>query len=356
MVHEKDRLMPLSERKNTRILITGISGFLASHIAQQLLERGYTIRGTVRRITAAPQITDRLCRPSSDDHSRLEFRQADLCHDDGWAEAIDGCDYVLHTASPFPAGLPNHESDLILPARDGTLRMLQAALKAKVKRVVLTSSIAATNHGTGTPPFTEADWTDPYAARATPYYKAKTLAEQAAWAYADANGLDLTVINPGMIFGPLQSPNFGTSVGLLLQLMNGKFSRLPRFGFPVIDIRDVADAHIKAMVNPAASGQRFIVAGQFLWLKDISHILAKAFPDYAHRLPTQEIPSWLVRVMATVSPMSRMIVHELGRDLSVDTSKARRVLDWTARSETEAICACVQSLIDLNLINAPAKA
>lgn len=348
--------MPLSEHKNSKILITGISGFLASHIARQLLERGYTIRGTVRRMTSATQITDRLCRQSPDDRSRLEFRQADLSNDNGWAEAIDGCDYVLHTASPFPAGVPNHENDLILPARDGTLRVLQAAHKTKVKRVVLTSSIAATNHGNSTPPFTEADWTDPYGARATPYYKAKTLAEQAAWAYADTNGLDLTVINPGMIFGPVQSPNFGTSVGLLLQLMNGKFSRLPRFGFPVVDVRDVAEAHIRAMVNPAASDQRFIVAGQFLWLKDISYILAKAFPDYAHRLPTKEIPNWLVRVMATVSPMSRMIVHELGRDLSVDTSKARRVLDWKSRSESETICACVQSLLDLNLINAPAKA
>lgn len=347
--------MSLSDHKNTRILITGISGFLASHIAQQLLERGYTIRGTVRRITSATQITNRLCRQSLDHPSQLEFRETDLCNDDGWAEAIDGCDYVFHTASPFPAGLPNHEDDLILPARDGTLRVLQAAHQAKVKRVVLTSSIAATNHGNGTPPFTEADWTDPYGARATPYYKAKTLAEQAAWSYANASGLDLAVINPGMIFGPLASPNFGTSVGLLLQLMNGKFSRLPRFGFPVVDVRDVADAHIRAMINPAASGQRFIVAGKFLWLKDISHILSKAFPDYAYRLPTQEIPNWVVRVMATVSPMSRMIVHELGRDLSVDTSKAKCVLDWKARSESECICSCVQSLIDLNLINAASK-
>lgn len=348
--------MTFSERKDTTILITGIGGFLAGYIAQQLLDQGYKIRGTVRHISSAAQITDRLCRQSIGARPSIEFRQLDLCNDEGWSDAIDGCNYVLHTASPFPAGLPKHENDLILPARDGTLRVLQAAHKAKVKRVVLTSSIAATNHGNGTPPFTETDWTDPYGARATPYYKAKTLAEQAAWSYANASGLDLAVINPGMIFGPLASPNFGTSVGLLLQLMNGKFSRLPRFGFPVVDVRSVADAHIRAMTNPAASGQRFIVAGQFLWLKDISNILTKAFPDYAYRLPTQEIPSWLVRVMATVSPMSRLIVHELGRDLSVDTSKAKRVLNWKASSESECICSCVQSLIDLNLINAAGKA
>ncbi|WP_378940902.1 SDR family oxidoreductase [Mesorhizobium sp. ANAO-SY3R2] len=344
-----------AERKITTILVTGIGGFLAGHIAQQLLEQGHAVRGTVRRIDTAPQIAARLCRQLSGDKSRLEFAKADLCQDDGWAQAVEGCDYVIHTASPFPAGLPTHEDDLVVPARDGALRVLRTAHEARVRRVVMTSSIAATNHGSGTPPFTEADWTDPHSPRATPYYKAKTLAERAAWEFARSNALELAVINPGMIFGPLSGANFGTSIGLLLQLMNGKFRRLPRFGFPVVDVRDVADAHIKAITHPAASGQRFLVAGKFLWLKDISEILARDFPEYASRLPTKEMPDWLVRVMATISPMSRMIVHELGRDLSVDSSKARRLLGWSSRDEAECIRAGVQSLIDLKLIKPTSK-
>jgi nucleoside-diphosphate-sugar epimerase len=348
--------MMMAERKNTTVLVTGIGGFLAGHIGRQLLEQGYAIRGTVRRMDSASQIAARVCRSASADGSRLEFVRADLCQDDGWAQAAAGCDYVVHTASPFPAGLPEHEDDLVLPARDGALRVLRAAREARVKRVVMTSSIAATNHGGGTAPFSEADWTDPDGPRATPYYKAKTLAERAAWDFAGSNGLELAVINPGMIFGPLSGANFGTSIGLLLQLMNGKFTRLPRFGFPVVDVRDVADAHIKAMIHPAASGQRFLAAGKFLWLKDVSAILARAFPEYTSRLPTKEIPNWQVRVMALVSPMSRMIVHELGRDLSVDSSKARRVLGWRSRDEAECICAGVQSLINLKLIAPMGKA
>ncbi|WP_167561135.1 aldehyde reductase [Bradyrhizobium sp. AS23.2] len=345
----------MTERKSTTVLVTGIGGFVAGHIAQQLLDQGYAIRGTVRRMDSASRIAARVCRQAPADEARIEFVKADLCQDAGWAQAAAGCDYVIHTASPFPAGLPDHEDDLVVPARDGALRVLRAARDARVKRVVMTSSIAATNHGSGTAPFTETDWTDPDGPRATPYYKAKTLAERAAWDFASSCALDLAVINPGMIFGPLSGANFGTSIGLLLQLMNGKFTRLPRFGFPVVDVRDVADAHIKAMTHPAASGQRFLVAGKFLWLKDVSDILARAFPDYASRLPTGEIPDWLVRVMALISPMSRMIVHELGRDLSVDSSKARRLLAWRSRDEAECICAGVQSLINLKLIEPMGK-
>ncbi len=342
-----------AERNGTTVLVTGIGGFLAGHVARLLLDEGFAVRGTVRRMEATAQIAARLA-PA--DESRLQFVKADLCQDDGWAQAATGCDYVIHTASPFPAGLPKREDDLVLPARDGALRVLRAARDAGVKRVVMTSSIAATNHGSGTAPFTEADWTDPNGPRATPYYKAKTLAERAAWDFATNAGLELAVINPGMIFGPIGGAHIGTSIGLLLQLMNGKFTRLPRFGFPVVDVRDVADAHVKAMIHVEASGQRFLVAGKFLWLKDVSAILAGTFPEYASRLPTKEIPNWLVRIMALVSPMSRMIVRELGRDLSVDTSKAQRVLGWRSRDEAECIRAGVQSLIDLRLIEPMAKA
>jgi nucleoside-diphosphate-sugar epimerase len=259
---------------------------------------------------------------------------------------------VIHAASPFPARLPKKEDDLIRPARDGALRVLRAAQRAGVARVVLTSSIAATNHGSGEAPYTEDDWTDPTGPRATPYYRSKTLAERAAWAFAGETGLDLAVINPGMIFGPLLGPNYGTSVGLIQQMMSGKLKRVPRFGFAVVDARDAADAHIRAMTHPEASGQRFIAAGKFLWMRDMAMELAKSFPAYASQLPAGDVPNWMIRMMAPFSPRSRMIVYELDRDLSVCAAKAKRVLGWQPRPEAEAIRASAQSLIDHGLISA----
>lgn len=239
---------------------------------------------------------------------------------------------------------------MIRPARDGTLRVLRAAHEAGVERAVLTSSIAATNHGNGQAPFTENDWTDPASPRATPYYRSKTLAEQAAWNLAKETGLDLAVINPATIFGPLLGPEHGTSVGLIRQMMSGKLRRVPRFGFSVVDVRDAADAHIRAMTHPGASGQRFIVGGRFFWLRELAAVLAKSFPAHAAQLPSGEVPDWMVRAMAPFSARSRMIVHELNRDLSVSAAKARRVLNWKARPDEDCIRATAQSLIDHGLI------
>jgi nucleoside-diphosphate-sugar epimerase len=334
------------------VLVTGISGFIAGHIALQLLERGYRVRGSLRNIAKSGAVGCLLRSKSTGGEPPIEFVEADLCDDKGWAAAVDGCSYVIHTASPFPASIPRDENDLIVPARDGALRVLRAAQAGGVRRVVMTSSIAATNHGRGKAPFTEADWTDIDGPRATPYYKSKTLAEKAAWAFAESSGLDLAVINPGMVLGPLLGKDFGTSVGLVRQMMNGAFSQLPHVGFPVIDVRDVADAHIRAMTNPAAGGQRFIAAGGFLWMAEISAMLAKAFPAYASRLPGKELPDCVVKAMAMFSPMTRLISRELSLELSVDTSKARRVLGWHSRPEAEAIRASAQSLIDTGLIKA----
>jgi nucleoside-diphosphate-sugar epimerase len=266
--------------------------------------------------------------------------------------ALRGCRYVIHTASPFPATLPKDANALIRTARDGMLRVLRAAHEAGVVRTVLTSSIAATNHGNGQAPFTENDWTDPASARATPYYRSKTLAEQAAWTFAKETGLDLAVINPATIFGPLLGPEHGTSVGLIRQMMSGKLRRVPRFGFSVVDVRDAADAHVRAMTHPDASGQRFIVGGRFFWLRELAAVLAKSFPTHAAHLPTGEVPDWMVRAMAPFSARSRMIVHELNRDLSVSAAKARRVLNWKARPDEDCIRATAQSLIEHGLIAA----
>jgi nucleoside-diphosphate-sugar epimerase len=344
--------MNLGTRENgdITILVTGIGGFLGGHIARQLLTRGYSVRGSVRRMSHRDKIKDRVCSGASVDADRMSFIEADLRSDAGWDAAVAGCRYVIHAASPFPAGLPKDEDDLIQPARDGALRVLRAAQRAGVRRVVLTSSIAATNHGSGQAPYTEDDWTDPTGRRATPYYKSKTLAERAAWAFARETGLDLAVINPGIIFGPLLGPDYGTSVALIQQMMSGTLKRVPRFGVAVVDVRDAADAHIRAMTHPEASGQRFIAAGKFFWMRDMAAALAKSFPDYASRLPSSEVPNWMIRMMAPFSARSRMIVHELDRDLSVSAAKAKRVLGWQPRPEEEAIRASAQSLIDHGLV------
>jgi len=278
--------------------------------------------------------------------------QADLDRDDGWAAAVEGCRYVIHTASPFPPGFPENERELIRTAHNGALRVLRAAHQARVKRVVMTSSVAATNHGDGQAPYSEENWTDPESPRATPYYMSKTLTEQAAWAFAREVGLDLAVINPSVILGPLLGTKIGTSVGLIHHLMLGHFDGIPRFGFSVVDVRDAADAHIRAMTNPAAGGQRFIVGGGFFWLKDLVAVLARSFPEHASRLPTREVPDNVVRDMAKSDPNARTNVHELGRDLSVSAAKARRILNWSSRPDEECIRASAQSLIDLGLVPA----
>lgn len=343
--------MATHQPSNETVLVTGIGGFLAGHIALQLLEKGYGVRGSLRHPNKSEAVKSQLgAQMHTDGLARLSFVQADLDCDEGWADAVQGCSYVIHAASPFPQGFPENEDALIRTARDGALRVLHAAHRVGVKRVVLTSSIAATNHGEGQAPFTEENWTNPAGPRATPYYKSKTLTEQAAWSFAHDAGLDLAVINPAMILGPLLGASFGTSVGLIHHLMAGKFEVIPRFGFSVVDVRDVADAHIRAITNPAAKGQRFIVGGRFFWLKDVVATLATSFPGYASRLPTIEVDDAVVRAMAQSNPDARSIVHELGRDLSVSADKARRVLNWRCRDEEDAIRASAQSLIDLGLL------
>ncbi|MCV9965386.1 aldehyde reductase [Pararhizobium sp. BT-229] len=332
------------------VAVTGIGGFLGRHVAAQLLRDGYEVRGTLRSLNKAKSVEAAIRSADGVDGGKLSFVAADLLSDDGWEAAFSGITDVIHTASPFPPTVPRNEDELILPAREGTLRVLRAAKKAGIRRVVLTSSIAAIGYGPGKAPYTEADWTDVNGPLATPYYKSKTLAERAAWSFAKENGLELAVINPGMILGPILGKETGTSVGVVRSLLKGQYPAMPDFRVPVVDARDVADAHVRAMTVPDAAGERFIVAGEALSIKDIANVLKGDFPAYARKLPKFVLPNWLAGLASHFDPGLKLIVGELGRDARVSNEKARRILGWQPRTESEAIRASADSLIAAGLV------
>jgi nucleoside-diphosphate-sugar epimerase len=332
------------------VLVTGIGGFLGRHVAAQLLAAGYTVRGTLRSLKKAKAVESAIRSAEGAAEGKLSFVVVDLLLDDGWAAAMSGVTDVVHTASPFPSRVPKDENDLIVPAREGTLRVLRAARDADVRRVVLTSSIAAVSYGPGRAPFTEKDWTDVSGPLATPYYKSKTLAERAAWSFAAETGLELAVINPGMILGPILGTETGTSVGLVQGLLTGRYPALPDFRVPVVDVRDVAAAHVSALTVPEAAGERFIIGGAALSMKDIATVLRRDFPTYARKLPKFVLPNWMAGLASRFDPGLKLIVGELGRDARVSSDKARRVLGWRPLSEADAIRASAESLIAAGLV------
>jgi len=336
--------------RTATVAVTGIGGFVGRHVALALLREGYPVHGTVRALGRAEEIERSIRAAGGTDAARLTFGEADLLEERGWAEAFAEVSYVVHTASPFPARLPANEDDLIGPARDGTLRVLRAAHAAGAKRVVLTSSVAAVIYGAGRAPFTEDDWTDPQSSLATPYYRSKTFAERAAWDYAADSGLELVVINPGIVLGPVLGHEIGTSVAVVRNLLKGNYPALPKFAVPVVDVRDVADAHVQALSVAAAAGERFLIAGEALSLADITAILRRRFPEHAGRLPRFVLPNWLAGLAAPFDAGLRLIVRELGHDPRISNEKARRVLGWQPRSAEEAVVASANSLISAGLV------
>jgi nucleoside-diphosphate-sugar epimerase len=340
----------------SRVLVTGGSGFIGSHCLLQLLAQGHEPRASVRNLTRADDVRAMLAQGGAEDPAdRLSFVAADLESDAGWEEAVSGCDYVLHVASPFPASMPRDENELIVPAREGALRVLRAARDAGVKRVVLTSSFAAIGYGAEgrTAPFTEEDWTNPTGRDVQPYTKSKTLAERAAWDFIASEGgaLELAVINPVGVFGPELAPDYSTSVLIIKRLMDGSVPGCPKLYFGAVDVRDVADLHIRAMTDPAAKGQRFLaVAGDFMSMIEISNVLRAELGDAARRVPKRELPDWLVRLAALFDAQIRQAVPELGKRKNASNEKARRLLGWEPRSNKEAVVATAQSLIDLGLL------
>jgi nucleoside-diphosphate-sugar epimerase len=344
------------------VLVTGGSGFIGSHSIVQLLAAGHQVRTTVRNLKREGDVRAMVREGGIEPGDRLSFFAADLENDAGWPQAVRGCEYVLHVASPFPATLPKHEDELIVPAREGAVRVLRAARDGGVKRVVLTSSFAAIGYGhkPQTAPFTEHDWTNPNGPGVLPYTKSKTLAERAAWDFitSEGGGLELSVVNPVGVFGPALGPDYSTSILIIQRMMDGAMPGVPRIRFGAVDVRDVVDLHIRAMTHPAAKGERFLaVAGDFLSLLDISKILKRRMGAAARRVPTRQLPDWVVRVASIFDPAVKQVLPELGTFKNASNEKARCILDWTPRSNEQAVVATAKSLIRLGLLkDSPRKA
>ena len=335
------------------VLVTGGTGFIAQHCILALLARGHRVRTTVRSLARETQVRDYLRAGGVDAGDRLSFVAADLGADAGWAQAVAGCRHVLHGASPTPSGDQVREEDWIRPAVDGNLRVLRAAREAGVKRVVLTSAIGAVcaGHGPMSRPFDETDWTD-LAGPVAPYQKSKTLAERAAWDFVsrEGAGLELSAVNPVAVFGPVLGPDTSHSIQIIKRLMDGQ-PGCPKIATGVVDVRDVADLHLRAMIDPAARGERFVAtAGDSLWMTDIARVLRRRMGDAARRVNTRVLPNWLVRLIARGNPALRMTVPLLGRNMNASSAKARRVLGWSPRSSEEAIVASAQSLVRLGML------
>ncbi len=344
------------------VLVTGGSGFIGSHCILQLLAAGHQVRTTVRSLKREGEVRAMLKAGGAEPGARLSFVAADLENNAGWPEAVAGCEYVLHVASPFPQNVPKHEDELIVPAREGALRVLRAARDAKVKRVVLTSSFAAIGYGQAPQktPFNETSWTHLNGNDVLPYVKSKTLSERAAWDFIarEGGGLELSVVNPVGVFGPVLGPDYSTSILLVQRLMDGAMPGCPRLCFGVVDVRDVADLHIRAMTHPAAKGERFLaIAGDFMWILDIARVLKGRMGASAKRVPTTQLPNWLVRIAALRDPAVKQILPDLGKAKNATNEKAKTVLGWTPRSNEECIVATAESLVRLGLLkHSPAKA
>ena len=336
----------MTESHPDLVLVTGATGFIAGHCIADLLAHGYAVRGTVRDLRTAK--ADHLRRLGGS----LELVEATLDADDGWPDAVAGCTAVLHVASPFPAAEPEDDDELVRPAVDGTLRVLRAAADSgTVRRVVLTSSIAAISAGNTsdpTHPLTEADWSRPE--QAAPYARSKTLAERAAWRFAEEDGrIELVSINPGMVLGPLQHPGLNTSLEAVQRLVAGTMPAVPTLGFAPVDVRDLATAHRLALESPKAPGNRYICAGPHTWMLDMARTLATELNPQGHRVPTRRLPYWAFWLAARFDPTLRLALGFFGRREDLSAQKAIDELGWTMRPTAETLRDTGQSLIDHGL-------
>jgi dihydroflavonol-4-reductase len=347
--------MNIREAAMAKVLVTGATGFIAGHVILQLLEAGHEVRGTARSASSAAKLNETLSQYAGRPIA-IELVAANLERDDGWAEAVAGMDFVQHVASPFPSGVPKDPDDLIRPATDGALRVLKASRAAGVKRVVMTSSMAAIAYGWGEnrpAVLTEEHWSNPDNLKDnTAYTRSKAIAERAAWDYinGEGKGLELAVINPAAVLGPVMSGDLSASLELLTMPLSGKIPAVPRIGFGIVDVRDVAAAQVAAMTVPGAAGERFLVSQPFMWFSDVADVLREAFPAYAKKLPKGTMPDVMLKIVAVFNPTLKQVIPELGRQRQISNEKARTVLGWAPRTAKEAIIDGAQSLIDAGVV------
>jgi len=343
-----------------RVLVTGGTGFIGSHAIVQLLAAGYRVRTTVRNLSRADDVRALAAAGAASTGLKIptetiEVVAADLLSDEGWAEAVADCSYVLHVASPFPVTQPKDENELIIPAREGALRVLRAARDAGVARVVLTSSFAAVGYSPKTHDgdYTEADWTDPSTPGSSAYVKSKTLAERAAWDFIENEGgnLELSVVNPVGVFGPAWGADLSTSVELMRLMITGGVPVIPPISTSIVDVRNVASLHLLAMTHPAAAGERFLaVAGPQMTFAELAALLRDHLGPAGAKLPTRTISPTMVRFLAVFIPRLREIVPQLGQVKGASHDKAARVLGWWPLPIVDAVTASADSLVALGLV------
>lgn len=332
------------------VLVSGGSGYIAGFLIRQLVTEGWMVHTTVRSLDKEATVR----RLLAVDNSRLKFFAADLNADAGWAEAMVGCGFVAHLASPLPGGVPKDADELIVPARDGALRALRAAKAAGVKRFVMTSSVAAVSYGRGrgVHTFTEADWTQLDKPGLSPYIQSKTIAERAArdWVAKEGAGIEFCSINPSVVLGPVWSRDYSASVIIVKKLLDGSMGGCPDIGFGVVDVRDVADLHVRALKAPGMAGERFIASGRFMKLREIADVLRAELGPQARKVTTHNLPDWMVHVAALVNPLAKAAAGELGSVRHQDASHAKAVLGWATRPVQQSIVDTARCLIDLGIV------
>ena len=332
------------------VFVSGGSGYIAGFLIKQLIDEGWMVHTSIRDLGKEAAVRTSL----GTDDNKLKFFAADLTSDKGWAEAMAGCSHVAHVASPFPPAAPKHEDELIVPARDGALRALRAAKEVGVSRFVLTSSMAAIAYGHGAADHivTEADWTDVNSPDAYPYVKSKTIAERAArdWIAAEGGTMEFVSVNPSLVLGPLQSGDFSTSLEAIKKLLEGSVPGLPNFGFGIVDVRDVADMHVRCLTAPDMAGERFICSGPFMTMSDIAKVLREGLGKQARKVPTRRLPNWAVRIAALFDPMVRQVLGELGNRRESPPVHAREKLGWIPRPADQSILDTARSMIALGIV------
>jgi dihydroflavonol-4-reductase len=332
------------------VLVTGGSGYIAGFIIRQMIGDGWTVHTTVRNMAREQEVRGWL----KVDDNRLKFFAADLMDDAGWAEAMAGCSHVAHVASPFPLSVPKDAEELIGPAREGALRALRFAKAAGVRRFVLTSSMAAIayGHGQGERMNTEADWTNLHDPSVMPYPRSKTVAERAArdWVAAEGQGIEFASVNPSAVFGPLLGKDYSTSIELVRQLLTGEVPMCPDIGFGIVDVRDVADLHVRALTAPGIKDERYIASGPFLKMIEVADILRAGMGNRARKVSSKRMPDFLLKALSLVRSELKQLVGELGNVRGGDSSHAINALGWSMRSPEESIIDTAESLFDHGIV------